>query len=872
MSVTVKKKWLNLLDPKKVILYPLQFANVERLYSNDAVYIFDEVGSGKTISSGIMALDFLERHPKDDARWSTDNDVLVITTNALARPNDVKIAGQFLGDWFDKLPFSDMGYTNRVRVVNNHHSKFKQKQSYGLVIIDEAHLFLNRDSLRYELLTSNITAKKVVFLSATPIKYSSADLRTYTEIAEALLKKKVDSSWLQRLDTLDKKPEDLICSYFDVKFPVTRYFKDTVKSLQIEGYEKTVARRYETQIWRYKSSVNKNEVLLDNIQTLYRESKDNRFVVFTRYVEREAYTIGRHLESAGFVNSNKELSDQPTYYIVTGRNTQELSDFSAKTGLPTVLILTYQIAEQGLNLPGYTHIINYHISAYPSALEQRYGRIDRLDSESEAIYNCFLLGSSYFDSNYLNFYSAVYTYLGSLLKYLPSRNTLLSPDILKAYTSMRYEAERYLKRLLSILNDQTVSKLYDHLLTLELQSGEGVLSSTSLPLNLDPIEGDFKSLLDFCREDFSVSDEHFADQVEAEQALQAGIRDKIENLLKDFSKESDDRSKVIDFLLSNNNVWDHIFYQKGQSTLGLNYDVGWIDPIVGCAVLISENNAYKEYWAYFNQQIKLPMEFKLYRDKLNLYFEFAFNNNEFQALYPEIVKSSYKENLKEYWEKTYKDNPEGDKELSPLILDNIEVLVPSLPVFRMITQFKSELLRFTLTDNAEFYRDRFSGDVHVFAYAMARLASRDFGLSKEFYNRYFSDTHKLAQYKSQFGVPVVKEILENGKSKKVSEATNWLKLVYHLTRKESYICKLKRRYGETYTLEYIFMPKPDHTTRGYEVPLFNYFILRNSGGFRTWVENSLVKHIPGADYIWSKDYWSNGILNAVRGQTFEIMV
>ncbi|MGV7115199.1 helicase-related protein [Paenibacillus kyungheensis] len=862
--MTVKKKWLNLLDPNKVILYPLQFANVERLHSNDAVYIFDEVGSGKTISSGIMALDFLERHPRDDARWSAENDVLVITTNALARPNDVKVAGQFLSDWFDKLPFSDMGYTNRVRVVNNHHSKFKQRQSYGLVIIDEAHLFLNRESLRYELLTANITAKKVVFLSATPIKYNSSDLRTYTEIAEALLKKKVDSSWLQRLNTIDKMPEDLICSYFDVKFPVTRYFKDTVKSLQIEGYKKTVARRYETQIWRYKSYVNKNEVLLEKIQSLYRESQTNRFVVFTRYVEREAYAIGKYLETAGFVSSNKELPDQLTYYIVTGRNTQELSDFSAKTGLPTVLILTYQIAEQGLNLPGYNHIINYHISAYPSALEQRYGRIDRLDSESEAIYNCFLLGSSYFDSNYLNFYSAVYAYLGSLLKYLPSRNTLLSPEILKAYTSMRYEAEQYLKHLLSILNDQTVSKLYDHLLALESQSNEGVLIRTSLPPNPDPTDEDFKNLFDFCREDFSVSDEQYANRIEAEQALQAGIRDKIDNLLKDFSKESDERTKVIDFLLNNNNVWDHIFYQKGQPTLGLSYDVGWIDPIVGCAEFISENNAYKEYLAYFNQQIKLPMEFKVYRDKLNLYFESAFNNNEFKFLYPEIVKSSYQENLKEYWDKTYKDSTERDKELSPLILENIKDLLPSLPVFRMIAQFKSELLRFTLTDNAEFYRDRFNGDVHVFAYAMARLASRDFGLSKEFYNRYFADTHKMDQYKSQFGVPVVKEISDKEEVKKVSEATNWLKLVYHLTRKETYICKLKHIYGETYTLDYVFTPKVDHTMKGYDVPLFNYFILRNSGSFRTWVENNLVNHIPRADYIWLKDYWSDGILNAVR--------
>jgi len=867
LSVAVKKKWLNQLDPEKVILYPLQFANVDRLNSNDVVYIFDEVGSGKTISSGIMALDFLESHPKaTDARSNTDNDVLVITTNALAQSNEVKVVGQFLGDWFDKLPFAE--YADRVHVVNNNHSKFKRKQSYGLVIIDEAHLFLNKESLRYLLLTSNITAKKVVFLSATPIKHSSMDLRTYINIAEALLKKKVDANWIDDLDTSGKQPQDLISSRFDTKFPVTRYFKDTVKSLQIKGYKKTTAKRYQTKIWRYQSGVNKDQILLENIQSLSRESQTNRFVVFTRYVDREALAIGRHLEDAGFVNSNKEIPGQMTYYVVTGRNTHALSDFSAKTGLPTVLILTYQIAEQGLNLPGYNHIVNYHISAFPSALEQRYGRIDRLDSESTAIFNCFLLGSNFYDSNLFNFYKAVSTYLSSLLKYLPSRNTMLSPELLEAYTNVPRDFERHLNRLLSILNAQTVRKIYDHLLA--LKSNEGVSSSSSLHPSPDPSDEDFKILLDICRDDFSVDAEFLANRVEAEEALEVGIREKLEELHKDISKESEDRKKVIEFLLQNNNIWDQVFYQKDQSTFGSNYDVGWVDPILECAKFISNNSAYNEYFETFNQQIKLPMEFKLYRNKLNQYFESAFVNNDFQALYPAIVKGSYQDDLKVHLEQINKESAQENQELIQLILDNIDSVLPSLPFFQMVSQFKSELLSFTWTNNF-FTRDRFSGDVHVFAKAMMRLASRDFGLSREFYNRYFAACDQM-EYISQFGVPVVREIFDKSVRKKVSEATNWLKLVYHLTRKESLVCKLKHLYDKTYTLEFVFTPNPDHTIKWNEVPLFDYFILRNSGGFRAWVESNLAMHIPKADYIWSTDYWSNGILKAVRGQTFNIEV
>ncbi|WP_348622674.1 hypothetical protein ABFT51_14030 [Paenibacillus peoriae] len=78
------------------------------------------------------------------------------------------------------------------------------------------------------------------------------------------------------------------------------------------------------------------------------------FVVFTRYLVKEVDVIAGYLDSAGFVKSNTELPDKPTFYVVTGRNPRELTDFSRSDNLPTVLILTYQIAEQGINLRGIT--------------------------------------------------------------------------------------------------------------------------------------------------------------------------------------------------------------------------------------------------------------------------------------------------------------------------------------------------------------------------------------------------------------------------------------------------------------------------------------------------------------------------------------
>ncbi|MCC0567179.1 helicase-related protein [Brevibacillus borstelensis] len=856
MTLATESKWLKRINPNVVDLYPLQFANVERLnsFNNDVVYIFDEVGSGKTISSGIMALDFLERNPNEK--------VLVITTNALAQSNNIKPNGQFIGDWFDKLPFEDLDYNNRVKVVNNHHSKFKYKQDYGLVIIDEAHLFLSQETQRHRNLVQNISAKKVVFLTATPIKQHVSDLKVYPRIAEALIKKKVDDSWISQLHTSGKKPEELICSQFDVQFPVTRYFKDTIKSLQTEGYKKTQAKRYETLTWKYQSYSTKNEVLVENLRALYDKSKDNRFVIFTRYVVKEADVIGEYLESAGFVKSTKEIPDKTTYYIVTGRNPQELADFSKLTDLPTVLILTYQIAEQGINLPGYNHIVNYHISAYPSALEQRYGRIDRLNSQSESIYNCFLISSKYFDTNTFNFYCAINTCLGSLLSYLPSRNTILSPEILKSYTTLKNEYEKYIARISGLLEGNMISKLYDCLVIRDASSSLSETDGATVETTPVITDEELIDLYEFCRE-ISLDEELKGNRVEAVKSLLKDIHEQIDDLSKGISHNSAEKEKVIEWLLKDRGIWDHIFYTKEQSFDWSQREVGRVDAVEECANFISNNSNYETYRSIFNEQVRLPKEFQKYRDQINRSFEEAFEGNEFDKLFPDIVNSTYKEKFPEI------------AQFSTLVLENLEQLVSTLPFWRMVNQFKSELFSLALTESG-FTRENFAGDTHVFATAMGRLSSRDLGLSKEFYNKYFGHIigkqsyYYKDEYQSFFKVAVVQELDEDGVKKKVSAASNWLKLAYHTTRKESLSCTLKHSYGNRYHLSCIFEPKGSYFTEKGEliVSLFSYFIRRNSGGFRTWAEKYLVGSIPRAEYVWSNDYWTKGILETVNKQSF----
>jgi len=131
----INRTWINYIDSSILEVYPIQFANCDRLHINDAVYIFDEVGSGKTISSGLMALDYLVNNPKES--------VCVITTNALSKRGYGSDYGQFLKDWYEKLPFYSLGLTDRIKVINNHFSNIKQIEECGLLIIDDARSLFN---------------------------------------------------------------------------------------------------------------------------------------------------------------------------------------------------------------------------------------------------------------------------------------------------------------------------------------------------------------------------------------------------------------------------------------------------------------------------------------------------------------------------------------------------------------------------------------------------------------------------------------------------------------------------------------------------------------------------------------------------------
>lgn len=748
------RDWINSIDSSRLDIYPIQFANCDRLRENDAVYIFDEVGSGKTISSGLMALDYLVNHP--------GKKVAVITTNALAKPGSDSNYGQFLKDWYDKLPFQTLGLTNRINVINNHYSnieKLKNEGDCGLLIIDEAQLFLNDESLRNDRLRK-LRAEKIVILTATPIKTSKWDLHTYASIAgEILGNPQLDEKWIEEIGTEGKDADSLICSKFDETYPVTRYFKDTIMSINVEGYEKKQARRLIPQLWEYKCSQNnKYDVMLRKINECLADSPESRFVVFTRFVEKEAVAIGKFLEENGFFPYMDDGSREKTYKIVTGDNNYELDKYKGHNNLPTVLILTYQIAEQGVNLPGYNYVINYHISAFPSALEQRFGRIDRMGKKGSMfpeINMCFLIAEDCLDTNTWNFYCAMSVYLRNLITYLPSKNTILSEEIVKKYISQKANVEKYIEKIKDLLEKQ-INLIIEYF---------AEKNST----NRDPDQGVE------CKCDRDLYEFFEENAIEMDCDLLAKDPEKA---VKDFKREIIGRLKEYEDAFDNGqlsdekvleiirSLGDKVFYQT-------NGKLHTIDAIEECGKIISNNPKFREYKDNFAQNVKLPLIVSKYAERFNKGFEKCFIENDFNSLFP-------KESRRHTLESILDAETDISEEDRKLLLDHAEDVALNLPSFKMCLLYREiiQSREWNLRGGRTSFDYNPLQSAFCLLYRRVRQSEGRMGLSKEFFDMYFGENEQPGKsiYADCEKYYRLKWLHDN-----VWQASNWYKLAYNFT-------------------------------------------------------------------------------------------
>ncbi len=717
------RSWINKLgsyvlrDKDSLKMFPLQFANCDRLAVNDCVFIFDEVGSGKTISSGLMALDYLCNHPQER--------VLVITTNSLVKKGTEGADewtckyGQFKGKWFRYLPFEELRYQDRVEVINNNWSIIKKisTEKYGLIIIDEAHVFLNMDAKRTRYLKKmQCSPNKMVFMTATPIKEMWPDLYKYIDIAVALMGKEKEekiwseASWMEKIlkrvtnkdASIENVREALLYDSFDPLHPISRYFKDTIRCLEAkeEGveYNKHVAKRQPAELWwceeREGKQESKYETLVRKILkirgTEIEEQQPDRFIVFTRLKEDStseknrmhgemgtgvyledgsAKNLGAYLAGVKDENGNvlfKEFvknescieSRVLTYKVVTGDAPEELQAFTELEGnLPDVLIITYQIAEQGVDLPGYNYVVNYHISAFPSALEQRFGRVDRLNSKHEKIHMCYLLSKAVNGRNEENLWMAVCLYLHELIPYYPTKNAILSEEIFENYykSGMQRAYEKEIERLI-----KDKEKMQTFLKSAHMERTER--------------EEVYNFLWQLCEEQNLEIEEEQEVEVVQQKLKQCFLGFKV-NMEQEISK------KYHQIILE-----DKVFYALGSKELLSEPQV--LGSAIEFAERICETDTYKEYTNIFNRKVRFLFVYQKYQKYISMYFEKVFMDNDFYTLcdvdsYPKVFEEMLQS-------ETFKELKTEEKDI---LIEQCRYCVENLPIMKLLFQYQDILIK-----------------------------------------------------------------------------------------------------------------------------------------------------------------------------------
>lgn len=398
------------------------------------------------------------------------------------------------------------------------------KLKYDLILLDEADVIIcnnkvqnnkprNKNNQPSRIATEMYAAllpfkaEKVIFITATPIKFNlENDLFNYAYIICSILGlgndiKKVneisnkikndifkENGIISTIYNENSSLEDLNKALYEgcasVCFKEMAYDLDL---LSISG-KKSPCKRI-PDIWKINPNTFNSELAGKILDIL--KDKKSRVVVFVDYF-LEGYSLAKNLKAQGFdnysfvmdkfYNCNSLTASQKEWYNEIGKEEkcktpswlhQEVCNVipepNSNNKLPDVLILSSKVGSSSINLPAYNYVINYSIPNNSSAMEQRFGRIDRYTSIYEELH-CIYVISERNTLYYMNFVNSVKQYIEQKVINMPTKNILISESIIEKLrtdlnnmaqdnNSFKIYIKKELKNLLGILlNDNTDDK------------------------------------------------------------------------------------------------------------------------------------------------------------------------------------------------------------------------------------------------------------------------------------------------------------------------------------------------------------------------------------------------------------------------------
>lgn len=301
-----------------------------------------------------------------------------------------------------------------------------------------------------------LNAVKTMFLTATPYKYNKdydfinyalAGTKMTTKNQIILARNFPDLDWVGDLYTttsVDKMLEantSLMFKEIAQAIPLTiprdtgefqdKKFKVLGKDRNIEVWDENSGKKGN------ENSVLRNKLLGEDGILNKDDQKKNRVIIFVSNSNEGKIVFDRIFpEAEDDITIHREYTNNNgiTCEFIMNKfgNAKKLKDYakeSVDSKIPDILIVTWQVAQVGVNLPTFNYVVNYHIPPVPGYLEQRYGRIDRLNSENNPLYNIYYLDNIPSTQVYrVNLVRALCDYKNSVMDIphnLPVKNLLI---------------------------------------------------------------------------------------------------------------------------------------------------------------------------------------------------------------------------------------------------------------------------------------------------------------------------------------------------------------------------------------------------------------------------------------------------------------
>ena len=190
----------------------------------------------------------------------------------------------------------------------------------------------------------------MMFLTATPLRYSKKDLDIYPQIASNILYANNKDSLLKELTNelySSCENKEMLSGCFNLKSPVTRYFKETVRNIEKtkahEDFANKEPIRLIPELWQY--SGDKNDYLINKICNINTINSESKFVIFVNRI-KETELLKNKFINNGFIEYYNDINEKESFCIITGETTDrkfKLETFSSEKKdvvVPKVLIMT----------------------------------------------------------------------------------------------------------------------------------------------------------------------------------------------------------------------------------------------------------------------------------------------------------------------------------------------------------------------------------------------------------------------------------------------------------------------------------------------------------------------------------------------------